>query len=50
MSRGSYLKEVKAHLDGNKRSKEYTAHQSKVSGVNMQMQPLALAFGHLMVT
>jgi hypothetical protein len=30
MSRNSYLKEVKSHFEGNKRSKEYTAHQSKV--------------------
>lgn len=26
----SYLKGVKSHFEGNKRSKEYTAHQSKV--------------------
>lgn len=26
----SYLKETKAHFESNKRSKEYTAHQSKV--------------------
>ncbi len=27
----SYLKDTKAHFENNKRSKEYTAHQSKVS-------------------
>lgn len=26
----SYLRDIKAHFEVNKRSKEYTAHQSKV--------------------
>ena len=30
----SYLKDTKAHFENNKRSKEYTAHQSKVSKEN----------------